>query len=88
MIVEKEKLWGGTSATSGAGIWIPASDQAAAAGFHDNVDDAFKYVRKLSGMRAPAPHNREAFDAAVDAVAAATEVLLRDLVVRGSRAST
>ena len=48
LIVEKEKLWGGTSATSGAGIWIPASDQAAAAGFHDNVDDAFRYVRKLS----------------------------------------
>ena len=48
LIVEKEKLWGGTSATSGAGIWIPASDQAAAAGFHDSVDDAFKYVRALS----------------------------------------
>ena len=48
LIVEKEPLWGGTSATSGAGIWIPASDQAAAAGFKDKVSDAFKYVRKLS----------------------------------------
>lgn len=53
LIVEKEKLWGGTSATSGAGIWIPASDQAAAAGFHDNVDDAFKYVRALSADNVP-----------------------------------
>jgi hypothetical protein len=34
-------------------------------------------------MRAPAPHNAEAFDAAVDAVTTATEALLRDLVVRG-----
>lgn len=53
LIVEKERQWGGTSATSGAGIWIPASDQAAAAGFHDNVDDAFKYVRKLSADNVP-----------------------------------
>ncbi len=53
LIVEKEKLWGGTSATSGAGIWIPASDQAAAAGFHDDVDEAFKYVRALSADNVP-----------------------------------
>lgn len=53
LIVEKEKLWGGTSATSGAGIWIPASDQAAEAGFHDKVDDAYRYVRKLSAKNVP-----------------------------------
>ena len=45
---------------------------------------ALQYVRKIAGMRAPAAHNREAFDSAVEAVAAATEVLLRDLVVRSS----
>ena len=33
LIVEKDKLWGGTSSTSGGGIWIPGSDQAKAAGF-------------------------------------------------------
>lgn len=43
---------------------------------------ALQYVRKVAGMRAPAPHNAAAFEAAVDAVTAATEVLLRDLVVR------
>ena len=48
LVVEKDKLWGGTSATSGGGIWIPGSDQAKAAGFEDNLDDAFKYVRALS----------------------------------------
>ncbi|MXO74320.1 FAD-binding protein [Altererythrobacter aerius] len=53
LIVEKEALWGGTSATSGAGIWIPGSDQAAAAGFHDSVDDAFTYVRGLSADNVP-----------------------------------
>ncbi|WP_018684389.1 DUF2277 family protein [Actinokineospora enzanensis] len=44
---------------------------------------ALQYVRKISGFRAPAPHNAEAFDAAVDAVAAATAELLDRLVVRG-----
>jgi hypothetical protein len=45
---------------------------------------ALQYVRKISGFRAPAPHNRAAFDEAVDAVAAATQDLLDRLVVRGS----
>ena len=53
LIVEKECQWGGTSATSGAGIWIPASDQARAAGFEDKTADAFKYVRKLSAKNVP-----------------------------------
>lgn len=53
LVIEKEALWGGTSATSGAGIWIPNSDQARAAGFEDNVDDAFKYVRALSKYNVP-----------------------------------
>ena len=53
LVVEKASLWGGTSATSGGGIWIPASDQAAAAGFADDVENAFKYVRKLSASNVP-----------------------------------
>ncbi|WP_408591387.1 FAD-dependent oxidoreductase [Novosphingobium sp.] len=53
LIVEKDKLWGGTSATSGGGIWIPGSDQAKAAGFEDNLDDAFRYVRALSADNVP-----------------------------------
>ncbi len=53
LVIEKDRLWGGTSATSGAGIWIPKSDQAEAAGFHDNLDDAFRYVRALSKDNVP-----------------------------------
>ena len=48
---------------------------------------ALQYVRKISGFRAPAPHNREAFDEAVAAVAAATAHLLEHLEVRGSSSS-
>jgi len=42
-------------------------------------------VRKVSGFRTPAPHNAEAFDAAVAAVAEATRQLLDRLVVRPTR---
>lgn len=47
---------------------------------------ALQYVRKISGFRAPAAHNREVFDAAVEAVAAATADLLAGLEVRGAHA--
>ena len=43
---------------------------------------ALQYVRKISGFRAPAGHNAEAFGHAVDAVAAATADLLSQLEVR------
>ncbi len=53
LIVEKAELWGGTSATSGGGIWIPGSDVAKQAGFEDNLDDAFTYLRALSADNVP-----------------------------------
>jgi hypothetical protein len=48
---------------------------------------ALQYVRKISGFRSPAAHNAQAFDHAVASVAAATEQLLADLVVRGAPAA-
>jgi hypothetical protein len=47
---------------------------------------ALQYVRKVSGFRAPAAHNREVFDRAVAEVAGATRRLLDDLEVRGAGA--
>jgi len=47
---------------------------------------ALQYVRKISGFRAPAEHNAEAFDQAVAAVTEATRDLLDHLDVRGQRA--
>jgi len=44
-------------------------------------------VRKISGFRAPAAHNAEAFNAAVDAVSRATAELLDRLEVRQSAAA-
>jgi hypothetical protein len=60
--------------------------------FHDDPTEAevraaaLQYVRKVSGFRTPAPHNAEAFDAAVEAITAATGELLDRLVVRGGPA--
>lgn len=45
---------------------------------------ALQYVRKVSGFRAPAPHNREAFDEAVRRIADATDELLESLVIKGT----
>ena len=55
------------------------------AGDDDVHAAALQYVRKISGFRAPAAHNAEAFDKAVAAVAAATADLLGSLEVRGAR---
>jgi hypothetical protein len=47
---------------------------------------ALQYVRKISGFRAPSRANAEAFERAVEAVAAATGTLLDELRV-GARVS-
>ena len=53
----------------------PASD--------DEVRDAaLQYVRKISGFTKPSAANEEAFDRAVDAVAAATAELIGDLTTK------
>jgi hypothetical protein len=41
---------------------------------------ALQYVRKISGSTKPSKANTEAFDRAVDAVTAASETLLSELV--------
>jgi hypothetical protein len=47
---------------------------------------ALQYVRKVAGMRAPSGANAEAFEQAVQDVAAVTEHLLDRLVVRAAPA--
>ncbi|HEX4428175.1 MAG TPA: DUF2277 domain-containing protein [Frankiaceae bacterium] len=55
-------------------VEAPTDEEMAAA--------ALQYVRKISGMRAPAKANIEAFNNAVDAVAEATRELLGSLEIR------
>jgi len=44
LVLEKSDKLGGTSAMSGAGIWIPANHLAAAAGIDDSPEEAFEYL--------------------------------------------
>lgn len=46
---------------------------------------ALQFVRKISGFRAPAPANAEAFDAAVEEIRASSERLLQRLPAKRAR---
>ena len=54
---------------------VPASEQ-------EIREAALQYVRKVSGFRAPARRNEEAFDAAVDEVAEASRRLIEAVIRR------
>ena len=47
VVLERAPWLGGTTATSGGGIWIPANPWAAAAGVADSTDDALRYLDSL-----------------------------------------
>ena len=56
IVLEKAAVLGGTTAMSGAGIWIPANHHMRAAGIEDSSDEALAYLRAT----APAGwHNEE-----------------------------
>ncbi len=44
VIIEKAATIGGTSAMSGGMTWVPANHLAAAAGYHDSIEEAIQYV--------------------------------------------
>jgi hypothetical protein len=46
---------------------------------------ALQFVRKISGFRAPAPHNAEAFERAVAEIAGSSRALLASLKIRGPK---
>jgi succinate dehydrogenase/fumarate reductase flavoprotein subunit len=51
-VLEKADHFGGTTAISGGGIWIPASPQAKAEGVDDSIEVARDYVLGVVGNRA------------------------------------
>ncbi|WP_218834864.1 FAD-dependent oxidoreductase [Rhodococcus sp. ACS1] len=53
-LVEKADYYGGTTAYSGGGIWIPCNPYQARAGVEDDLDRARRYLSATVGDRVPA----------------------------------
>jgi 3-oxosteroid 1-dehydrogenase len=51
LVVEKSDLFGGTSAMSGGGIWIPNSQNACKQGAQDSAEEAYTYMRTAIGSQ-------------------------------------
>lgn len=47
LVIEKDAFYGGTSAVSGGGIWIPNNDDIAADGGQDSYEEALRYLKGL-----------------------------------------
>ena len=48
LVIEKSNQYGGTSATSGGGVWIPNNRYAVAENVNDSYDDAKAYINSVS----------------------------------------
>lgn len=55
VVLEKTDRYGGTSAVSGGGIWIPCNDQMPDTGIADSVEEALTYMKHLTGGEVPLP---------------------------------
>ena len=49
LLIEKTEYFGGATALSGGGTWIPANSLARNQGIEDSIDDARTYVEKVVG---------------------------------------
>jgi hypothetical protein len=54
LIIEKANVYGGTSATSGGGLWIPCNHLMAGVAIEDNPKEAEAYLTALTGNDVPA----------------------------------
>ncbi len=48
LLVEKEERFGGSTALSGGGLWIPGAAAQARKGHHPNPEDTLTYLRKIT----------------------------------------
>lgn len=63
IVIEAAEVWGGTSAMSAGGVWIPANDLMAADGVQDSADEALEYLQNVLGDTGPesSPRRRRAY---------------------------
>lgn len=53
VVIEKSDKYGGTSAVSGGGIWIPCNDDIARTGGSDSYEEALTYLKHVIGNEVP-----------------------------------
>ena len=53
VVLEKTDRYGGTTAVSGGGIWIPCNDGMPATGIGDSYEEALTYMNYLTGGEVP-----------------------------------
>nr|WP_298105444.1 FAD-dependent oxidoreductase [uncultured Shinella sp.] len=62
LVVEKTSYFGGATAMSGGGTWIPANSLAREQGIEDSIADARRYIEKVVGPKL----RRDVLDAFLD----------------------
>ena len=55
VVLEKAEVYGGTTAVSGGGIWIPCNDDIPKNGGSDSYEEALTYVKHLTEGEVPLP---------------------------------
>ncbi|MCG3169894.1 MAG: 3-oxosteroid 1-dehydrogenase [Pseudomonadales bacterium] len=68
LVVEKSPRYGGSSAMSGGGLWVPNNHLMAAAGFADTPEEAWEYMRGCVGSDVPEARMRAYLENAPQAV--------------------
>jgi 3-oxosteroid 1-dehydrogenase len=48
LVVEKSPQFGGSTALSGGGIWVPGAPSQRRAGYHPDPDDTFDYLKRIT----------------------------------------
>lgn len=64
LVVEKSPQFGGSTALSGGGIWVPGAPSQRRAGFELRPDDVVEYIRQITGGLVSDARIRQYVDAA------------------------
>ncbi|MES2972174.1 MAG: FAD-dependent oxidoreductase [Pseudomonadota bacterium] len=78
LVVEKEPVFGGTTALSGGWLWVPCSSHAVKAGIADSLDSAREYLRSELG----ASYDAAKVDAYLENAPRMVDFLERETAVR------
>jgi 3-oxosteroid 1-dehydrogenase len=68
LLIEKSDRYGGSSAMSGGGLWVPNNHLMAEVGIEDNPEDAWTYLRETTGREVSEDRSRAYLETAPEMV--------------------